>query len=262
MALKELNSFIFKFNQLWHSGMSAHLDLDTHAGEAWVGLRVRLGQAPFPPQEAFSNLPRTRDSPARQRRRARRATAREQEQVEQTVAQAEETVVPTENVVSNTENDEETEEQTHERAEEATIEEEINVVDDSVKDTNELAAAEVEIVEMQVEVDKEVVKESNVKKVETVYAVAEFENLPNGTLMQDDLKSLEKYLFCEKHLEDNIENYEYQVKSNFEVSLKLNVKTDRLWETTRQYLWKHLGGNNYWDRQNGTRIRIKRIHLK
>ena len=89
---------------------------------------------------------------------------------------------------------------------------EINVVDDSVKDTNELEAAEVEIVEMQVEVDKEVVKESYVKKVETVYAVAEFESLPNGTLMQDDLNSLEKYLFSEKHLEDNIENYEYQVK--------------------------------------------------
>ena len=60
MDFTELNSFIFKFNQLWHSGMSAHLDLDTHAGEAWVGLRVRLGQAPFPPQEAFSNLLRTR----------------------------------------------------------------------------------------------------------------------------------------------------------------------------------------------------------
>ena len=45
----ELNSFIFKFHQLRKTGATAHLDIDTHAGQAWVGLRVMLGpiqQAP------------------------------------------------------------------------------------------------------------------------------------------------------------------------------------------------------------------------
>ena len=100
------------------------------------------------------------------------------------------------------------------------------------------------------------------KKVETVYAIAEFENFLYNTLMEDDLKSLEKYLFSEKHLQDNIENYEFECVSNSQVNLKINVKMERLWETARQYLWKHIGGTNYWDRQNGTRIRIKRIHVK
>ena len=44
----ELDTFVKKFHQLWHDGITAHLDLDTHAGDAWVGLRVRLGQVPGP----------------------------------------------------------------------------------------------------------------------------------------------------------------------------------------------------------------------
>ena len=46
ILIKELDSFIQKFHQLWSPGVSAHLDLDTHAGEAWVGLRVQLGHGP------------------------------------------------------------------------------------------------------------------------------------------------------------------------------------------------------------------------
>ena len=44
MDMTQLQSFIFKFHQLWAAGETAHLDLDTHAGKAWVGLRVKLGQ--------------------------------------------------------------------------------------------------------------------------------------------------------------------------------------------------------------------------
>ena len=48
-----------------------HLDIDTHAGEAWVGLRVRLGHAPI----QVHQQPRERSSngPSWQRRRDRRA---------------------------------------------------------------------------------------------------------------------------------------------------------------------------------------------
>ena len=78
MASQEIHSFVEKFHQLWKAGLSAHLDLDIHAGEAWVGLRVKLGHgrehhregehpATFYPKEENSS---------RQRRRVRRAAAR------------------------------------------------------------------------------------------------------------------------------------------------------------------------------------------
>ena len=58
MAVNEIESFIKKFYQLWSAGVSAHLDLDTHAGEAWVGLRVQLGPAPGPEHKHSSSPPR------------------------------------------------------------------------------------------------------------------------------------------------------------------------------------------------------------
>ena len=44
MADHNVRSFVEKFHHLWRDGQSAHLNLDCHAGEAWVGLRLRLGQ--------------------------------------------------------------------------------------------------------------------------------------------------------------------------------------------------------------------------
>ena len=80
MIVTELDSFIKKFHQLWSAGVSAHLDLDTHAGRAWVGLRVQLGHAPgllqhnlHPP---FTKPFQKGDSPSRLRRRVRREAAR------------------------------------------------------------------------------------------------------------------------------------------------------------------------------------------
>ena len=80
MDYRELDSFICKFKQIWKSGHSAHLNLETEDGQAWVGLRVRLGQAPGPlnqgPQHHQAGN-RTRDGPSRQRHRARREAERE-----------------------------------------------------------------------------------------------------------------------------------------------------------------------------------------
>ena len=75
----ELYSFIGKFKQIWKSGQSAQLHLETDAGQAWVGLRVHLGQAPGPLHQGphQQEKRRTRDGPSRQRRRARRAAERE-----------------------------------------------------------------------------------------------------------------------------------------------------------------------------------------
>ena len=78
MEVTEVESFVLKFKQLWKAGHSAHLDLDTHAGDAWVGLRVRLGQEPGLLHQ-IQHPRKTWDGPSRQRRRARRAAARQQE---------------------------------------------------------------------------------------------------------------------------------------------------------------------------------------
>ena len=80
MVVKELDSFMQKFHQLWSAGVSAHLDLETHGGRAWVGLRVQLGHAPghlhhnlrpHIPQPSQKSV-----SPSRQHRRVRREAAR------------------------------------------------------------------------------------------------------------------------------------------------------------------------------------------
>ena len=77
MVVTELDSFIHKFHQLWKDGFKAHLDLDTHAGIAWIGLRVQLGhQVPGTTPHHPVHIHK-RDS-SRQRRRARRLAAREQ----------------------------------------------------------------------------------------------------------------------------------------------------------------------------------------
>ena len=69
----ELDTFIHKFHQLWQAGLTAHLDLDTHAGNAWVGLRVQLGhQVPGPPHQHQVHPHQASTS------RARRFAAREQ----------------------------------------------------------------------------------------------------------------------------------------------------------------------------------------
>ena len=82
MFVSELETFVQKFHQLWRAGHSAHLDLDTHAGRAWVGLRVQLGHSPGhlhhqvgPPP--FQKTHKKKDNPSRQRRRERRAAARQ-----------------------------------------------------------------------------------------------------------------------------------------------------------------------------------------
>ena len=40
MSSSEIQSFINKFHQLRRAGLTAHLDLETHAGKAWMGLRI------------------------------------------------------------------------------------------------------------------------------------------------------------------------------------------------------------------------------
>ena len=73
----ELNNFVVKFHQLWQAGYNAHLNVDSHAGYAWCGLRVDLGAAPAAPrhQQQVRPGPR-RHAPSYRRRLDARAAAR------------------------------------------------------------------------------------------------------------------------------------------------------------------------------------------
>ena len=84
MADSELEFFVNKFKQLWKDGLGAHLDVDTYDGQAWVGLRVRLGHAADSPLQVHPPVKdqRPRNSPSRQRRSARRAAAKKHKEAE------------------------------------------------------------------------------------------------------------------------------------------------------------------------------------
>ena len=51
-------------------------------------------------------------------------------------------------------------------------------------------------------------------------------------------------------------------KYRHELEMHIYVNTARLWDTPRQYLWKHLGSCGDWTLQDGTKISFVRIHQK
>ena len=71
------NPFLLKFRQLWRAGYDAHLDVKSHAGQAWIGLHFRLGHAQGPLYQDH-NVNKARNGPSLQRRRKKRADTRKQ----------------------------------------------------------------------------------------------------------------------------------------------------------------------------------------
>ena len=94
------------------------------------------------------------------------------------------------------------------------------------------------------------VDRDNVVKI--VHAVARVENSPYTEVTQDDVNSLERFIFSEEHLKKNIVKALFQPLSKWEISVQLHVDRTSLWENPRSYVWKHFGGTNFWDRNNGT----------
>ena len=45
MASNELDSFVFKFKNLWRNGQEANLNVKTKAGRASIELKVELGHS-------------------------------------------------------------------------------------------------------------------------------------------------------------------------------------------------------------------------
>ena len=269
MTGKELESFILKFNQLWRAGHSAKLDVETHAGQAWVGLRVQLGQAH--PQQVHLHKNKTRNSPARERRRARRLAERQTDKTEEVIENLDaEQAVQSESVAENAADCERVEanapaekvfesiekESEAERAQDLSISDSVAV--DNCEQT-QLVIVEDELCSNDI-YDKEVGTEK--EELVVVYATAQFENSPYTDLTQDDVLSLERFICSEDHLTRNIANIEIDLKVNLEAEVRLHVRRKNLWESPKSYIWKFLGGDNHWARQNGTKIRMRRIHVK
>jgi hypothetical protein len=76
MALSEIDSFVFKFKNLLHLEKDATLTMKSEAGRAVVTLSVELGHVLSAPLH-FMRKPR--NGPSRQRRRDKRASARQSE---------------------------------------------------------------------------------------------------------------------------------------------------------------------------------------
>ena len=105
MVVTELDTFLKKFQQLWYGGHSAHLDLECHAGVAWVGVRVQLGPAPGPHHRVHPQFgPKKKEvSLSRIRRRERRAAERnvnKAEKAKSNVFEEEPIVIVTEDVTN------------------------------------------------------------------------------------------------------------------------------------------------------------------
>ena len=67
--MSEVDSFIWKFRKLLHSGMNAQLEIKSEAGKAVIKLTAEVDIAP-------SHETKSRNGPARQRRREKRSAAR------------------------------------------------------------------------------------------------------------------------------------------------------------------------------------------
>ena len=83
----KLHPFINIFNKLWKAGETAHINLNTHAGKAWINIRTPLGNytnspkyPTYPPRTNTNHKPQphpnTTRSPSYSRRQQSRKLAR------------------------------------------------------------------------------------------------------------------------------------------------------------------------------------------
>jgi hypothetical protein len=302
MDNSELGTFVQKFRRLWKSGLDAHLDIDTHAGQAWVSLRVRLGQAPGPlqPHPQFPpHLKRTRDGPSRQRRRARRAAEQavkagseeahssevEAEEAvqgriaEETIEHEAENAQPDEMADCSAEVAEEILEHNVESTEEVTsrLENEQEAVSETrnepVEETvqNDTDTADKTSDEPLAEPHVEPCQDNAVLQPEetTVFATVVIENSKQEELYQTDLNSLQDLIFRENHLRENIAKLEFgqlytrKLRNNCKHTLELKLSVKA------RNLWEHPKsyiwkhfGRNEWAKPNGSKVTFNRIHVK
>ena len=117
----------------------------------------------------------------------------------------------------------------------------------------------------QLQVAKESVQEEVV-----VYATAVINDSSSETVTKTDICSLENLIFRENHLKDNIARTQiggYDSRSfrngrfKHTIEFLIFVKAWKLWDSPKQYIWKHLGQLE-WKKDSGTRVNFTRIHVK
>ena len=160
------------------------------------------------------------------------------------------------------------------RAEDAPSQERIDEV--KFEEVNEVETQSDEITIVQNAETHEKVSDQNAILVKNepeeslVFGVVSFDNSPNSSLLQADLKSLEGLIFRQNHMKENIRKLEYgkyySSKSRTQrfkhtLEIKLVFKTKKLWENARSYIWRHFGQQE-WESKNGTKLTINRIHMK
>ena len=110
-----------------------------------------------------------------------------------------------------------------------------------------------------------------VPSVIELHATAYFENSPYDRLTEEDFQSLGKFVTNSDHLQQNVHKVVIDSQSSYQentgtlthtAKLRIYVLTERLWETPRSYIWKHVGGDNCWVKGNGTKVTLRRIHQK
>ena len=149
---------------------------------------------------------------------------------------------------------------------ETVVQVERDAIEENIK-SNHVEVAEnpsVEIDKVLMEIKIEVPEES------IIHAEVSFDNSPNASLSQADLKFLEEIIFRLNHMRNNICRLDYgeyftsklrNQKFKHKLEIKLMVKTKNLWENARSYIWKHFGQHE-WQHKDGTKLTMNRIHMK
>ena len=163
--MEKLNTFINIFHHLWNSGDTAHLDLNTHAGQAWVGIRTPLGypgqnqqyQQQTPKYHQYSKPSPNQRSPSYFRRKQRRQAAKAAEESttnkEETTAEEADSAEKHHNKLnSETKNTTQTTEEVGKTIE-TNIEQTNNIIDTTAKPNNPTLTTEE--VEKMIEINTE-----------------------------------------------------------------------------------------------------------
>ena len=149
----------------------------------------------------------------------------------------------------------------------------ITVVAEEVKSTDaDVTVESTEVVDKEITEDENVEKEAKLVRpaLETVYATAVFGKTFVSKITDTEIAALHRILGTKEHLNRNIVSLNLgQVQSyrqqdgTYEhlLQIMIHVNTASLWESSRSYIFHHLG-RDIWNLRDGTEISLKRIHQK
>ena len=173
-STSEIQNFINKFHQLMKKGHTVHLDLHTHAGQAWVALRVMI--RPFQPQHN-QHFPKKSRNPAYYRRQERRKAARKaaDASTKPNEANAEEAIASDSMKVAEKATVPDNTKAAEAITEEAIISDNIEIAEEAIIPDNVKAAEEATIPDKKEATEEVVPKDRNANKAKDL--ITEFENI-------------------------------------------------------------------------------------